>query len=141
MKVFGKGEASSRAAAIKLAEYLDEPYELPTAPPRQVSSCVPQALPFPLGSCFRALTDCTVSDSQLAQESLEMKEKKKEARLKKLKKEMCDLIDAPDLFGDEEDCMPVPDASRLPVAHVIGEAVEADSDGDVPVVVAVACGM
>ena len=52
MKVFGKGEASARAAAIKLAEYLNEPYELPTARLRQVSSCVPQALPFPLGSCF-----------------------------------------------------------------------------------------
>jgi len=68
-----------------------------------------------------------------------MNEKKKEARLKELKKEMCALIGAPELFGDEEDCMPVPDASCLPVVHV--QAVEADPAGDVPVVVAVACGM
>ena len=38
MKIIGKGESTARAAAIRLAEFLDTPYELPTAAPRQVSS-------------------------------------------------------------------------------------------------------
>ena len=34
-KLFGKGTQSAREAAILLAEYLDSPYELPAAPPRE----------------------------------------------------------------------------------------------------------
>ena len=33
-KVFGTGKKSAREAAIFLAEFLDEPYVLPSAPPR-----------------------------------------------------------------------------------------------------------
>ena len=35
MKTFGKAQPNAQAAAIKLAEFLDAPYELTVAPPRQ----------------------------------------------------------------------------------------------------------
>ena len=37
MKTFGTASPTAREAANKLAEFLDAPYELPTAPPRNVS--------------------------------------------------------------------------------------------------------
>ena len=37
-KLFGKGKKEAREAAIILAEYLDSPYALPSAPPRQPHS-------------------------------------------------------------------------------------------------------
>ena len=36
MKIFGKGQPTARMAAIVLAEFLDKPYELPTAKPRKL---------------------------------------------------------------------------------------------------------
>jgi hypothetical protein len=37
-KLFGKGKKEAREAAIILAEYLDSPYALPSAPPQRLTT-------------------------------------------------------------------------------------------------------
>ena len=108
-KLFGKGSKEPRDAAILLADYLDQPYELPSAPPRQPHS------------------------SQL---TARQEHDKKMKRLDALREEACSLLGVPAQMSPEEAAREAARAAEFQawreacVAQPVSLLVEVGDHGD-----------